>query len=73
MKTTTILAIVLGVLVLISIIQAFQLYSVKGALQGDVKVGSSSSRVAVGAGGSGSSGEDIPSNIQNLPSMVGGC
>lgn len=74
MKTTTILAVVLGVLVLISIVQAFQLYSVKGALnEGNVKLGGTSQTVKTATGSSSGSGGDIPANIQNLPNMVGGC
>ncbi len=72
MKTTTILAVVLGVLVLISVIQAFQLFSVKGALnEGNVKLGSggASSGVVVGN----TPGGNVPSGPEGLPTMVGGC
>ncbi len=75
MKQTTIVAIVLGVLVLISVAQAFQLSVLKTRIrEGQTSVSSSSIRTAVTTSG-GSSGRTatLPSSVQNLPKMVGGC
>ncbi|HII16542.1 TPA: hypothetical protein HA361_01385 [Candidatus Woesearchaeota archaeon] len=75
MKQTTIMAVVLGVLLLVSAVQAFQLNSIKSDLAGsDFSVKAASSSQAPGASG-GTSGAPaaLPSSINNLPQMVGGC
>lgn len=72
MKTTTIIAIVLGVLVLISAVQAFQLNGLKAKVeQGQVgfSSGGSATPLASGAG----SGSGVPPSLDDLPQMVGGC
>lgn len=75
MEKTTIVAIVLGVLVIISAIQAFQLNGLKEKIaDGKLKISSSSS----GAQAAASPGADkrtaaLPSSVKNLPQMVGGC
>ncbi len=70
MKQTTIIAIVLGVLLIMSAVQAIQLTVLKTKI---VKEGfnmkSASSTVKPASSG----GASVPSNLQNLPSMVGGC
>jgi len=76
MKQTTIVAIVLGVLVIVSAVQSFQLSKLKekvasGQLSLGSSTGSSSSGTNV-ASGSGKTGA-LPDNIKNLPQMVGGC
>ncbi|MBI4146224.1 hypothetical protein HY489_02705 [Candidatus Woesearchaeota archaeon] len=68
MNKNVVIAIVLGALVLIAGVQAFQLFTLKNKLA----EGSYSTSVAPQAGASGSSPQ-LPSNLQNLPSMVGGC
>ncbi len=76
MKTTTIVAIILGVLVLISVVQAFQLNGLKTKVaEGQLSVGSSDSKttVATSSGSSGKSTASLPSSVKNLPQMVGGC
>ena len=67
MNRNVIIVIVLVVLVLLTAVQAIQLSSLKTSIStGKVTVGS--------AGGTPSaSGVSVPSNIQYLPSMVGGC
>ena len=66
MDRNVVIVIVLVVLVLLTAVQAIQLSAVKSQVQsGKVNVAS--------APASGSSGKSIPSNIQDLPSMVGGC
>lgn len=73
MKTTTIVAIILGVLVLISVVQAFQLNGLKEKVtEGQLSVKSTSaSSVPVAAGNKKT--ESLPSSIKDLPQMVGGC
>ncbi len=75
MKQTTIVAIVLGVLVLISVAQAFQLNSLKTKIaDGQASVGSSGINAPATSSGSGSQRTvALPKSVQNLPQMVGGC
>lgn len=77
MKQTTLVAIILGVLVLISVLQAFQLTGLKNKIvEGQLSTGSSSTTTRVAtSSGSGDSGRAaaLPSSIKNLPQMVGGC
>ncbi len=66
MDKNVIIAIVLGALVLVAGIQAFSLMSLTSKVQ--------SGGVAVSTPfQSGGGGAALPSNLQNLPSMVGGC
>lgn len=64
-----IIAVVLGALVLIALFQAFQLVGLKDKLGGTVTAAAN----APAPQASGGSGASLPSNLQNLPSMVGGC
>jgi len=67
MNKNVVIAIVLGALVLIAGIQAFQLFTLKEKLSsGQISTGTTTQ-----SGGSGS--PQLPSNLQNLPEMVGGC
>ncbi len=75
MKQATLVAIVLGFLVLISVVQAFQLNGLKDKLgdeQFSVKSASKTTPVASSSGTDKGAGS-LPSNIKNLPQMVGGC
>ena len=64
MNRNVIIVIVLAVLVMLTAVQAIQLSSLKTSIStGKVSVGRSSS----------TGGASVPSNIQDLPSMVGGC
>ncbi len=64
MNRNVIIVVVLVVLVLLTAVQAIQLSSLKtGISTGKVSVGSAPSQ----------SGGSTASNIQDLPSMVGGC
>ncbi len=66
MNRNVIIVIVLVVLVLLTAVQAIQLSSLKTSIStGKVSVGSSPSPSQSGGGAA--------SNIQDLPSMVGGC
>lgn len=70
MEKNVILAIVLGALVVIAALQAFQLFGLKNKISsGNVQTVSGANAPAAGQG----SGGAVPSNLQNLPSMVGGC
>lgn len=64
-NNNVIIAVVLGILVVIAGVQAFQMASLKN------NVGSGSVAQPVASGASG--GAQLPSNLQNLPGMVGGC
>ena len=68
MNKNVVIAIVLGALILIAGVQAFQLFTIKGKLaSGEFRAGTATQS----AGGGGS--PQLPSNLQNLPDMVGGC
>ncbi len=67
MNKNVVIAIVLGALVLIAGIQAFQLFTLKDKLgSGQLSAGTSTQ---ASSGGN----PQLPSNLQNLPEMVGGC
>lgn len=64
MNRNVIIVIVLVVLVLLTAVQAVQLNSLKTSIStGKVSVGNTPA----------SSGASLPSNLNDLPSMVGGC
>lgn len=68
MNKNIVIAIVLGALVLIAGVQAFQLFSLKEKL-GSGQISTGTSTASGSAGGS----PQLPSNLQELPEMVGGC
>ena len=73
MDKNVVIAIVLGALVVIAAVQAVQLFSLKDKLAGG---GISTSTAAVStqsSGGGGGGSPKLPSNLENLPGMVGGC
>ncbi len=72
MDQKIVISIILGVLVIISAVQAFQLYTIqdKVSTSGLKAVGSPS---PVAAGGAASGGAGVPSAAGGLPQMVGGC
>ncbi|MBI4439960.1 hypothetical protein HY638_03230 [Candidatus Woesearchaeota archaeon] len=71
MKKNAILIAVLVVLVVVAIVQAVQLFGLKGEISNiDVKTKSQSQPTQSGGA---SGGGSLPSNIAELPSMVGGC
>lgn len=72
MKKTILVAVILSVLLLISIVQAFQLNSLKKEIkEGQFILSSSGDILAVSPGSSRT--DVLPSSIKNLPAMVGGC
>lgn len=73
MEQKTIIALILGVLVLVSVVQAVQLYSLKEKVStGNFKVGSAAGGVSTAAG-SGKQVSSVPASVKDLPQMVGGC
>ena len=65
MNKNVIIAIVLGILLLLTVVQAFQVNTIKDKLSGGVSL-------STGAAPSGG-GLSVPSSLDNLPTMVGGC
>ncbi len=66
MDKNVLIAIVLGALIIVAGVQAFSLISLKS------KIESGGVALAAPAAGGGSA-PSLPSNLQNLPGMVGGC
>ena len=74
MEKNTIVLLVLGVLVLVALAQAFQLNGLKDKIAGGaIATAVSGSHGAASQAGSGSQQVKMPSNLDNLPQMVGGC
>ncbi|HIH04981.1 TPA: hypothetical protein HA281_03020 [Candidatus Woesearchaeota archaeon] len=73
MDTKTIVMLVMvGLLVLVSAVQAVELMGLKDKLSDDsLKVSGASAKATVGA--SSGAGNSLSQNINSLPSMVGGC
>ena len=71
MNKNIVIAIVLGVLVVVALVQAFQLVGIKNNLGGGSVQTAAASAPAPQSGGGGS--PQLPSNLENLPGMVGGC
>ncbi len=73
MNKNTVIVIVLVVLVLVTLVQAVQLVSLRSKIaSGAIATIGSSSQNIVSQSGQGGNAQ-VPKNIQNLPSMVGGC
>ena len=74
MKQITIVAIILGVIVLVSSVQAFQLNDLKTKItDNQVNLKLSSNNVVASSQSTVKKAAALPSNIANLPQMVGGC
>lgn len=72
MNQNVVIAIVLGALVLIAAVEAYQLMGIKSSLaSGNVQVGAAAAVPQSGAPAGGAPA--LPSSLQNLPGMVGGC
>ncbi|HJO01557.1 MAG: hypothetical protein QF655_03935 [Candidatus Woesearchaeota archaeon] len=63
-----IMAVALGLLIVISAVQAVGLVSLKNRLDNEITTLASTSKSTVSTGG-----ESLSKNLENLPSMVGGC
>lgn len=73
MDQKIVISIILGVLVIISAVQAFQLYTLKEKVStSGLKTGGSSVPIVAGSAGS-AGGAGVPSSAGGLPQMVGGC
>jgi hypothetical protein len=70
---TLILAIILGIFVFLSAIQAVQITSISQKIGSEGFVLGDSKQTSYGSTPSPSSKTNIPENIQELPQMVGGC
>ncbi len=68
MNKNMLLTVLIGVLIIVSALQTVQLMGITGVLSGG---GASVSSVSSSVQKSASS--NLPSNLQDLPSMVGGC
>lgn len=74
MKKDTVMAIVLGVLLVVSVLQAVQLSMLKGSLEDGVSFGSTKTTTTPATGGvNNNGGASLPASLENLPTMVGGC
>jgi len=72
MNKNWIFAVVLGVLIIVSIVQAVQLTGIKESIgSGDITIGGGSSTTNTGS--SSASSTSSSSSLSELPSMVGGC
>jgi hypothetical protein len=72
MNQNVVIAIVLGALVLIAAVEAYQLMGIKNKIEsGNVQVGAAGAPSVQAGGGAGAPA--LPSSLQNLPGMVGGC
>lgn len=73
MNKNWLFAIVLGVLIIVSVVQAVQLGSIKESLSsGDFSSGKATSGISTGSSTS-SGAASSSSSLSQLPSMVGGC
>ncbi|MBI4450953.1 hypothetical protein HY642_03185 [Candidatus Woesearchaeota archaeon] len=79
MNKSVILAVVLGALVVISVIQAIQLSGLKGKLEAGgvtAKVtapAQTTTQATAPQASAPSSDVKVPASVKNLPQMVGGC
>ncbi len=68
MNKNVVIAIVLGALILIAAIQAFQLMGLKNSISsGTIRTATANAPAQAGAGG------QLQKNLESLPGMVGGC
>ena len=68
MDKNIVIAIVLGALILIAAVQAFQLMGLKNSVSsGTIRTSTAGTPVQSGAGG------QLQKNLESLPGMVGGC
>jgi len=72
MNKNTLMTIVLVVLVAVSVVQAFQLNSLKSTVSSE-EFTTISAQTPVASAGSGGGKPALPSSLENLPQMVGGC
>ena len=73
MKKDTVIAIVLGVLLVISALQALQLSTLKSNLKDGVSLNTKTASTPAKSSGATDGGASLPASLENLPTMVGGC
>ena len=78
MKSEMLLSVLLGILIVVSAIQAYQLVNLKESISsGTVAVSSSSAQYSSASptqqSASAGNQQSVPSGLQNAPNMVGGC
>jgi len=75
MKKEVLITLVLAILVLVSLVQALQLRSLKSQIEtGSFSVQTKAAATPVASGSAGSGGSPaLPQSLDNLPQMVGGC
>ena len=76
MENHTLIAAFLGVLVLVSMVQAYQLNTMKNTVTGGAVVQTASQNAPASSSSPGPTGgalAQVPASLQNLPDMVGGC
>jgi hypothetical protein len=72
-KKMIVMMVLVGLLVLVSAVQAVELVQLKGKLADEsLTLGKATQKTSIGSAGSGS-GSTLSKNLENLPSMVGGC
>jgi hypothetical protein len=73
MNKNTIMTIVMLVLVLVSVVQAFQLNTLKTDIADAEGISISTGSGPAPVSGGGASGGSLPSSLDQLDNMVGGC
>ena len=72
-KKMIVMMVLVGVLVLVSAVQAVELMQLKGKLTDEsLTLGKAAQKTSIGSS-AGASGGSLSKNLDNLPSMVGGC
>ena len=72
-KKMIVMMVLVGVLVLVSAVQTVELMQLKGKLSDEsLTLGKAAQKTSIGSSG-GASGGSLSKNLENLPSMVGGC
>ncbi len=72
-KKMIVMMVLVGVLVLVSAVQAVELMQLKGKLSDEsLTLGKATQKTSIASSG-GTSGGALSKNLENLPSMVGGC
>ena len=69
-----VMAVLLGLLIVVAGVQAIELVGLKDKLGSEMTtLLASSGKVVAATGGGGSASPSLKKNLQNLPTMVGGC
>ena len=72
-KKMIVMMVLVGILILVSAVQAVELVQLKGKISDEsLSLGKAVQKTSIGSA-AGSSGSSLSKNLDNLPSMVGGC